>query len=100
MLTQDQGKKYEIIIPASGKGKKEIDRLLKSKKQQLTKAINKLATSPINLQIKDIEKLNDDRFGQYSVRVSKGYRLFYDVDITNKKVYLLRVGPHDLYKLL
>ncbi|MEK7165608.1 MAG: hypothetical protein AAB874_02265 [Patescibacteria group bacterium] len=99
-IQQKNDKKYQIILPTSGTGKREISNLLKRRKPQLLKAIKKLETDPTNYRIKGIEKLSDNRLGQYTIRVSKGDRLFYDVDMKNNKVFLLRAGKHDLYKLL
>jgi Txe/YoeB family toxin of Txe-Axe toxin-antitoxin module len=91
---------YFIILPSTGRGQKEIQLLLKRRKKQLEKTINKLKKYPTDFTIKGIEKLTDNRLGQYTIRVSKGDRLFYDVDDDKKVVSILRAGKHDLYKLL
>lgn len=100
MITQNQSREYSILLPKKGKGKKEIDSLNKRRKKQLNKAIAKLKENPTNLKIKGIEKINDSRFGEYTIRVSKGDRLFYDVNQSKREVYIFRAGKHDLYKLI
>ena len=91
---------FQIILPQSGKGIKEIKLLLNRRKSQTNKAIEKLRKHPADFTKKGIEKLDNSDLGQYTIRVSKGDRIFYDVDIKNKIVYLLRAGKHDLYKLI
>lgn len=100
MPSNKQNDQYEVILPKKGRGLKEIKRLLKGKKKQIKKAIKKLQKFPVDISHKDIEKLRISELGKYSIRVSGGDRIFYDVDTKNKKVYLLRAGKHDLYKLL
>ena len=100
MITQNQNKEYSILLPNKGRGKKEFDTLKKRREKQLNKAIEKLKKNPTNLKIKGIEKINDARFGEYTIRISKGYRLFYDVDHDKREVYIFRAGKHDLYKLI
>lgn len=90
---------YEIKLPTSGTGLKEIRQLYKRRLQQVNKAIKKLEKAPTDFTIKGIEKLKNSELGDYSIRVAKGDRIFYDVDQKNKIVYLLRAGLHDLYKL-
>lgn len=91
---------FQIILPQSGRGLKEIKLLLNRRKSQASKAIEKLKKYPTDFTKKGIEKLDNPALGQYTIRVSKGDRIFYDVDIKNKTVYLLRAGKHDLYKLI
>lgn len=91
---------YKIIFPSSGRGLKEVETLLQRRKKQLEKAIEKLRYSPTNFQIKGIEKIDNSSLGQYTIRVSKGDRVFYDVDEKNKRVFILRAGKHDLYRLI
>lgn len=100
MGQQKKDDEYVIILPSSGKGKKELDGLYVRRKNQFEKAIEKLRKNPTNLLIKGIEKLKDNSLGQYTIRVSRGDRIFYDVDQKRKIVYILRAGKHDLYKLL
>jgi len=95
-----ENEKHTIILPRSGRGVKEIASLFKRRRQQLQKTIQKLSISPTDYRKKGIEKLDNSVLGQYTIRVSKGDRLFYDVDEKNKKVYVLRAGKHDLYKLI
>lgn len=99
-VKQQKEAEYEIIFPKSGKGIKEIQTLLKRRGNQLEKAINKLKKSPTDFRIKGIEKIDNSSLGQYTIRISKGDRLFYDVDIKNKKVFVLRAGKHDLYRII
>lgn len=91
---------FKIILPASGKGYKELESLRKRRNQQVLKVIDKLRKNPTNFQDKNIEKLKVHSFGDYSIRVSGGDRIFYDVDLKTKKVYLLRASKHDIYKRL
>lgn len=97
---EESSGEFQIILPRTGRGAKEIASIFRRRKKQLEKAIKKLKISPTNLRDKNIEKLNNPDLGQYTIRLSKGERLFYDVDVKNKIVYVLRVGPHDLYKLI
>lgn len=97
---EENSDEFQIILPRTGRGVKEIASMFRGRRKQLEKAIKKLQTSPTNLRDKNIEKLNNPDLGQYTIRLSKGERLFYDVDVKNKIVYVLRVGPHDLYKLV
>lgn len=99
-MHQIEIREFKIVLPKSGRGVKEIKILLKRRKLQLLKAIQKLKKHPTDLTKKGIEKLSDPELGQYTIRISKGDRIFYDVDTKNKKVYILRAGKHDLYKLL
>ena len=99
-MPQKRNEKFLILLPSKGKAKKELDLLYKRRPQQLEKAIEKLTQNPTDFTIKGIEKLSNNNLGQYTIRVSKGDRLFYDVDLPNKKVYLRRVGKHDYYKYL
>lgn len=96
----EENDKYVVILPNSGRGAKEIETLFRRRRKQLEKAIKKLETSPTDYRQKGIEKLDDSSLGQYTIRISKGDRLFYDVDGENRKVYILRAGKHDLYKLI
>ncbi|MDO8269980.1 MAG: type II toxin-antitoxin system RelE/ParE family toxin [Candidatus Levybacteria bacterium] len=91
---------YSIILPSQGRGSKEITLLLRERKPQLLKAINKLKVHPTDFSKQGIEKLQNSKLGDYSIRVTKNHRLFYDVDLKNKRVNILRVGKHDLYKLV
>lgn len=100
MSKAKENEKYTVILPSSGRGVKEIENLFKRRKKQLQKAIRKLSMRPTDYRKKGIEKLDNSILGQFTIRVSKGDRLFYDVDIKNKKVYILRSGKHDLYKLI
>ncbi len=90
---------FEIIFPNSGTGLKELKRLYKRRESQFEKTIEVLRKYPTNFRIKGIEKLKNSELGNYTIRLSKGDRIFYDVDLKNKKVFLLRAGKHDLYKL-
>ena len=99
-MVQKRNDEYEIILPTSGRGKKEIESLYRRRKKQLDKTIVKLTSSPADYNLKGIEKLDNPELGQYTIRVSKGERLFYDVDEKSKKVYILRAGKHDLYRLI
>lgn len=98
-MKQEESDEYQIILPSSGRGLKEIRHLYLRRKNQLQKAIEKLKKNPTNYLLKGIEKLQNSELGDYSIRVSKGDRIFYDVDQKKKIVYILRAGPHDLYKL-
>ncbi len=91
---------FEIVFPSSGRGLKEIEILLQRRKKQLEKAIEKLRYFPSDFKIKGIEKIDNASLGQYTIRVSKGDRIFYDVDVKNKRVLILRAGKHDLYRLI
>lgn len=91
---------FQIILPVSGKGKKEFDSLFSRRKKQVIKTVEKLKKNPLDFNKKGIEKINDNSLGEYTIRVSKGDRIFYDVDVQVRKVYILRCGKHDLYKLL
>lgn len=91
---------YKIILPDKGKAKKSLVQLLKRRRKQIDKSINKLKTNPIDYKDSNIEKLKNPRLGQYSIRISKGDRLFYNVDQNHKKVYITASGKHDLYKLI
>lgn len=98
--TKKQNDQYEIVFPKSGRGIKEIKLLLQRRKSQLEKTIEKLKHSPTDFRIKGIEKIDNSSLGQYTIRISKGDRLFYDVDEKKKKVFVLRAGKHDLYRLI
>lgn len=100
MATRKETDEFEIILPSRGKGFKEIKLLLKRRRNQLEKTIMQLKKSPMDLNNKNIEKLNNAKLGQYTIRVSKGDRIFYDVNKTKKEVLILRGGKHDLYKYL
>lgn len=100
MAKQKENENYTVILPRSGRGVKEIENLFKRRRIQLQKVIQKLSLSPTDYRKKGIEKLDNPELGQFTIRVSKGDRLFYDVDEKNKKVYILRAGKHDLYKLI
>lgn len=100
MAKRKENDEYAIIFPKSGRGIKEVEILLRRRKKQLEKAIHKLEQSPTNFKIKGIEKIDNSSLGQYTIRISKGDRLFYDVDKKSKKVFILRAGKHDLYKLI
>ena len=89
---------YKIILPNSGIGHKEIKNLYKRRKEQVIRAISKLEKSPTDFTLKGIEKLQNSELGGYSIRISKGDRIFYDVDQKQRTVYLLRAGKHDLYR--
>lgn len=91
---------YTIIFPTRTKGRKELDKLFQSRPNQLKKAFEKLQIDPTNYKDKSIEKLQVDFLGEYSIRISKGDRLFYDVNTTKKEVHILRGGAHDFYKKL
>lgn len=91
---------FKIILPTKGKGIKELKNLLIRRKPQTLKAIEKLKRNPTDYRLKGIEKINSEDLGQYTIRVSSGDRIFYDVDPKNKIVYILRAGKHDLYKLI
>ncbi len=95
----EKSERYSVIFPKTGKAVKGITNLLQRREKQFIKAIEKLEQSPTNFQLKGIEKINNNSLGKYTIRVSKGDRLFYDVDDKNKKVYILKAGKHDLYKL-
>lgn len=99
-MPQKRNEKFSVLLPSKGKAKKELDLLYKRRPQQLEKAIKKLIQSPIDFTIKGIEKLSNRKLGEYTIRVSKGDRLFYDIDLQNKKVYIRRAGKHDYYKYL
>lgn len=99
-MKQEEENEYRIIFPSSGKGKKELDVLYLRRRTQTIRAIHRLKNSPTDFRLKGIEKISDTRLGQYTIRVSKGDRIFYDVDRNNKTVYVLRAGKHDLYKLI
>ena len=100
MTTLNQKNEFVIKLPTCGKGKKEIDNLFKRRRNQLEKAINKLKANPTDYRQKGIEKVHDCRLGDYTIRINKNERLFYDVDKKNRIVFLLRTGPHDYYKLI
>lgn len=89
---------FTIILPQGGRGTKEIATLKKRFPKQINRIIAKLKASPTNLQDKNIEKLKIKEFGDYSIRVTRGDRIFYDVDLKSRSVYLLRAGKHDFYK--
>lgn len=91
---------YKIILPQSDKRLKEFRSLYNRRKQQTQKAIDKLKKHPMNLSISGIEKLQDNEVGNYSIRVSKGDRIIYDVYPKKREVLLIRAGKHDLYRLL
>lgn len=95
----NKSKEYTIIFPKTGKAIKEIKLLLKRREKQFKKAIKILENNPTDFRSKNIEKIINHAFGQYTIRISKGDRLFYDVDEKNNKVFILRAGKHDLYKL-
>ena len=90
---------YEVKLPTSGTGLKEIRQLYKRRPQQVEKAIKKLEKAATDFTLKGIEKLQNSELGDYSIRVAKGDRLIYDIDQKKRIVYLLRAGKHDLYKL-
>lgn len=100
MTSKDEKKTYRIILPNKGRGLKEVKNLYSRRKKQTEKTIRKLQKFPADISKKGIEKLRNSRFGQYSIRVSGGDRIFYDVDVRIKEVYILRAGKHDLYKKL
>jgi Txe/YoeB family toxin of Txe-Axe toxin-antitoxin module len=91
---------YKIILPSAGKGLKEIKQLLQNKKAQTTKAIEKLRKNPTDFTQKGIEKIDNHALGEFTIRVTRGDRIFYDVNMKKKEVYLLRAGSHDLYRLI
>lgn len=92
--------KYQIIIPTKGRGAKELKSLKRRRPQQLTKAFKQLEINPIDLKQKNIEQLRNRDLGEFTIRISKGDRLFYDVDRSQRKIFILRAGPHNLYRLL
>lgn len=92
--------KYTVFLPNKGKGRKEFDLLYARRKPQVEKAISKLQLSPSDFTKKGTEKIKNNRFGEYTIRISKGDRIFYDVDLKKREVYILRAGKHDHYKLL
>ncbi len=98
-MKTNEEESYEIKLPTSGTGVKEIRQLYRRRRQQVEKTIKKLKKAPTDFTLKGIEKLQNSDLGDYSIRVAKGDRLFYDVDQKKKIVYLLRAGKHDLYKL-
>lgn len=98
-IQKKESKGYTIIFPKTGKAVKELQNLFRRREKQVEKAIEKLKENPTNFRVKGIEKINNHAFGDYTIRVSKGDRLFYDVDEKNKKVFILRAGKHDLYRL-
>ncbi|MBL7150604.1 hypothetical protein ISS86_01595 [Candidatus Microgenomates bacterium] len=100
MAAKNKNDVYKVILPNQGRGFKEIRGLLRRRNQQVKKAIKKLQKFPTDIRKRGIEKLRNPIFGQYSIRVSKGDRIFYDVDTQDKKVYILRAGKHDIYKYL
>jgi mRNA-degrading endonuclease RelE of RelBE toxin-antitoxin system len=100
MIKKDVAANYKIVLPAKGRAKKELDLLYNRRAQQFKKSIDKLTKSPTDYTIKDIEKLTNIKYGEYSIRVSKGDRLFYDVDAKSRTVFLRRAGKHDLYRLM
>lgn len=89
---------FEIVIP-KGKINKQMARLYRQKRSQLEKAISKLRNNPQYLQDRNIEKLQDSNKGQYTIRVSKKDRLFYNVDSKKRLVIIVMAGPHDYYRL-
>jgi len=100
MSLKNEEKTYRIILPSKGRGLKEIKRLYKRRERQVEKAIKKLQKFPTNISQKGIEKLKNPIFGQYSIRVAAGDRIFYDVNSQTGEVYILRAGKHDIYKRL
>ena len=91
---------YTILLPQSSKRLKEFKNLFTRRKKQVEKAIEKLKKYPTDLTKSGIEKLEDKEVGEYSIRVSKGDRIIYDVNLKKREVLLIRAGKHDLYKLL
>ena len=100
MVREEKRDSFTVILPSKGKAKKELDLLYKRRPKQLEKVIEKLKLSPTDFKIKGIEKLTEDKLGEYTIRISKGDRLFYDVNLKEKKVYIRHAGKHDFYKLL
>ena len=98
-MNEEIANRYSIMLPNSGKGLRELKKMKSRRPSQLLKAFDQLKKNPLDLKIKNIEKLNNSELGDYSIRVSKGDRLFYDVNQDKLEVYVLRVGPHDLYRL-
>lgn len=98
-MQNEENEEYAVVFPKTGRAVKEISNLIQRREKQVDKAIKKLQTNPTDYRVKGIEKINNHAFGQYTIRVSKGDRLFYDVDEKKKKVYILRAGKHDLYRL-
>lgn len=99
-MNQKRKDEFEIVLPSSGRGKKELELLHCRRKRQVEKALNKLRKNPTDYTVKGIEKIDEYNLGEYTIRVSKGDRIYYDVDRKNKRVLLLRAGKHDLYRLL
>lgn len=99
-MNQVRKEEFEIVLPSSGRGKRELELLYRRRKKQVEKALNKLRKNPTDYTVKGIEKINEHSLGEYTIRVSKGDRIYYDVDRKNKRVLLLRAGKHDLYRLL
>lgn len=100
MQQEEKSDLFTIVLPNSGKAYKELQILQGRRPNQLGKAINKLKLNPTNFKIKGIEKLKNSKLGTYSIRISSGDRVFYDVDLKKKKVFILRAGKHDYYKML
>lgn len=91
---------YKILLPRSVKALKEFKNLFNRRRNQTQKAIDKLKIHPTDITISGIEKLSDNEVGDYSIRVSKGDRIIYDVNLKKKEVILVRAGKHDLYRLI
>ncbi|MBI4089553.1 MAG: hypothetical protein HY424_02490 [Candidatus Levybacteria bacterium] len=96
-MKQDE---YAIVLPKSSRALKEFKVLYKRRKSQVEKAISKLKIYPTDISKMGIEKLKDREVGNYSIRVSKGDRIIYDVDTKARKVLLIRASKHDLYRLI
>lgn len=91
-MNQDE---YKIILPKSSRGLKEFKVLYKRRKSQVEKAISKLKVHPTDITKKGIEKLENNEVGDYSIRVSKGDRIIYDVNKEGREVLILRAVKHD-----
>lgn len=83
-------KKYVLIY--TGRAVKDIKKIDALAKKRLAKFFKKFMARPFSY----LEKLSDDKLGQYKIRVGN-YRIIVDID--KDKMIVLRVGHRkDIYR--
>jgi len=83
---------FEIIYAKSIK--KDLKRISLSNRLQIKKAIEGLRDFP---NLPQIKQLNVHPIADYRLRVGN-YRVLFDVDWENKKIYILKIGHRrDVY---
>ncbi|HFE63256.1 hypothetical protein B1H10_03175 [candidate division KSB1 bacterium 4484_188] len=88
----NSGRKFEIFYAKSVKS--DLDKIAKQDLPKIKLAIEKLQDFP---NISNIKKLTAHPLADFRLRVGN-YRLLFDVEWENKKIYILKIGHRkDVY---